>query len=67
MYETTTCCSSGQYLVKPIYSRVDSGTCGSGGLFQLGTGGKSAEDLALAAKGKYSGSGGGMGSDLAGL
>ena len=53
--------------MKPIYNRVDSGTCGSGGLFQLGTGGKSAEDLALAAKGKYSGSGGGMASGLAGL
>ena len=53
--------------MKPMYSRVDSGTCGTGGLFQLGTGGKSAEDLALAARGKYSGSGGGMDSDLAGL
>ena len=32
-----------------------------GGLFQVGTGGKSAGEAALAAKGKYSGIGGGCG------
>ncbi len=60
MYDMTTCCSSGQYLVNPMYSLVFSGTCGEGGLFQEGIGGRSAADFALAARGKYSGSGGGF-------
>ena len=62
MYDTTTCCNRGQYRVKPMYNLVVSGTWGIGGLFQLGTGGRSAGDFALAARGKYSGIGGGGGS-----
>ena len=46
--------------MNPMYSLVVSGTCGEGGVFHEGTGGRSAGDLALAARGKYSGRGGGF-------
>jgi len=42
-------------------SLVVSATCGVGGLFHDGTGGRSLGDLALAARGKNSGSGEGLG------
>ncbi len=42
-----------------MYNLVFSGTCGSGGLFHDGIGGKSTGDFALAASGKYSRSSGG--------
>jgi len=40
--------------VKPIKRGVDSLTCGEGGRFHSGIGGRSAEELALAARGKLS-------------
>ncbi len=54
MYDTTTCWSRRQFLVKPMNSGVFSLTCGFGGRFQSGIFGRSLEVLALAALGKLS-------------
>lgn len=54
MYDTTVCCSNRQLRVKPMNSGVDSVTCGEGGLFHSGIGGRSEGDIAFAARGKLS-------------
>lgn len=58
MYETTTCCSTGQLRVKPMSRGVGCRTWFLGGAFHDGTGGIFENELSKAASGKVSTTGG---------
>ena len=54
IHETTVCCKRFQFREKPMKRGVFSGTCGFGGRFHGGIGGRSSAEWAAAARGKLS-------------